>query len=141
MKEIVNVSWQDKMWFEVEIDDYKIKIDADPEHGGTLRGPKPKPLLLASLGGCTGMDVVSILGKMRVAFDDFSVSVEGDLTEEHPKHFYHILVKYEFKGENLPHDKIMKAVNLSEERYCGVSETLKKALEIESEVWVNNEKI
>jgi putative redox protein len=141
MKETVNVSWQEKMWFEVAIEDYKIKIDADPEHGGNRKGPKPKPLLLAALGGCAGMDVVSILGKMRVVFDDFRVSVEGDLTEEHPKHFYHILVKYEFKGVDLPYDKLRKAVDLSEERYCGVSETLKKALEIESEIWVNDEKI
>ena len=141
MKEIVNVSWQDKMWFEVSIDEYKFKIDADPDHGGTRQGPKPKPLMLAALGGCTGMDVVSILGKMRVELEDFSVSVEGDLTEEHPKHYTHMLVKYEFKGSNLPADKLRKAVDLSEERYCGVSETLRKALVIQSEIWVNGKKI
>ena len=80
------------------------------------------------------MDLVSILKKMRVELDGFNVSVEGDLTEEHPKQFYKMNVIYEFKGKDLPLEKLKKAVSLSEERYCGVSALYKKAIEVTSEI-------
>ncbi len=92
--------------------------------------------MLTALAGCTGMDVVSILKKMRVEFDDFNVIVEGDLTEEHPKQFSKMHVIYAFKGKNLPLEKIQKAIDLSEERYCGVSATYRKAFEITSEIQI-----
>jgi putative redox protein len=109
-------------------------MDAGPQVGGENLGPRPKPLMLAALGGCTGMDVISILGKMRVEVDSFNVVVEGELTEEHPKYFTKMHVIYEFTGKNLPLDKLKKAVELSEERYCGVSATLKKAVELTTEI-------
>ncbi len=141
MKELVNVTWLDHMGFEVSLDGYSFKIDADPEVGGLNRGPKPKPLMLAALGGCTGMDVVSILKKMRVEFDSLNIRVEGDLTEEHPKHFHKMVVIFEFRGKDLPHDKLKKAVSLSEERYCGVSVTYRKALDLSTRITVNGEEI
>ena len=122
------------MAFETEVSGHKIIIDAGPQVGGENRGPRPKPFMLAALGGCTGMDVISILNKMRVEVDSFNVIVEGDLTDEHPKHFYKMHVIYEFKGKDLPLDKLQKAVSLSEERYCGVSALYKKALELTSEI-------
>jgi len=128
------VSWKGKMAFEAEIDGKKFMIDADERVGGENQGPTPKPLMLTSLAGCTGMDVVSILKKMRVELDDFQVSVEGELTEEHPKHFVKMMVTYEFWGKDLPLDKIKKAVSLSEERYCGVSVVYKKVMPVESEI-------
>jgi putative redox protein len=133
-RETVETRWLENMAFESEIGGHKITIDAVPEVGGENRGPRPKPLMLSALGGCTGMDVISILKKMRVEVAEFRVIVEGDLTEEHPKHFYKMHVIYEFSGKDLPLDKLQKAVELSEERYCGVSATLKKALEITSEI-------
>jgi len=128
------VSWKGKMAFEAEIEGKKFMIDADERVGGENQGPTPKPLMLTSLAGCTGMDVVSILKKMRVELDNFQVSVEGELTEEHPKHFVKMMVTYEFWGKNLPYDKIKKAVDLSEERYCGVSVVYKKVMPVESEI-------
>ena len=128
------VSWKGKMAFEAEIEGKKFMIDADEKVGGENQGPTPKPLMLTSLAGCTGMDVVSILKKMRVELDNFQVSVEGELTDEHPKHFVKMMVTYEFWGKNLPLDKIKKAVNLSEERYCGVSVVYKKVMPVESEI-------
>ena len=92
--------------------------------------------MLLSLGGCTGIDVISILKKMRVDVDEFNVRVEGELTEEHPKHFVKIHVVYEFTGKDLPMDKLKKAVELSEERYCGVSAVYKKVIEMTSEIKV-----
>src|SRR5664280_1305811 len=92
MKEIVNTKWLSNMAFESDINGHKIVIDADPNVGGENRGPRPKPFMLAALGGCTAMDVISILKKMRVEVDSFNVKVEGDLTEEFPKRFYLSLI-------------------------------------------------
>ncbi len=133
-KQEVRVKYLDKMAFKAEVNGHEIIIDAAEQVGGENRGPRPKPLMLTALAGCTGMDVVSILRKMRVEFEDFDVIVEGNLTEEHPKQFYKMNVIYEFKGKDLPMDKLKKAVSLSEERYCGVSATYKKAFDITSEI-------
>ena len=135
-KEIVTTKWLSNMAFESEVNGHKIVIDAESEFGGEDRGPRPKLFMLLSLGGCTGMDVISILKKMRVVVDEFNVRVEGELTEEHPKHFVKIHVMYEFTGKDLPMDKLKKAVELSEERYCGVSAVYKKTMKMTSEIVV-----
>jgi len=135
-KEIVTTKWLDNMAFESEADGHKIILDANPEMGGEDLGPRPKPLMLVALGGCSGMDVISILKKMRVVPDKFNVQVEGELTEEDPKHFYKIHVIYEFTGKDLPMDKLKKAVELSEEKYCGVGAVYKKTMELTSEIKV-----
>lgn len=133
-KQEVKISWKDKMAFEAEVDGHKIMLDAAEAVGGENRGPRPKPLMLTALAGCTGMDVISILKKMRVEVEDFNVTVEGDLTDEHPKQYYKMNVIYTFKGKDLPLEKLKKAVSLSEERYCGVSALYKKAIELTSEI-------
>ncbi len=133
-KERINVEWIENMAFKTVVNGHEFVIDAVEKVGGEDRGPRPKPLMMASLAGCTGMDVISILKKMRVEPDYFNVVVEGELTEEHPKHFYKMHVIYEFKGENLPMEKLKKAISLSEDRYCGVSATYKQAMELTSEI-------
>jgi putative redox protein len=132
--ERVKVNWLENMAFGADVNGHKIIIDAAEPVGGENRGPRPKPLMLVALAGCTGMDVISILKKMRVEVDDFNVVVEGELTEEHPKQFSQMRVIYEFKGKDLPIDKLEKAVNLSEERYCGVSAMYRKVIGITSEI-------
>lgn len=134
MKDSIKINWKKGMAFEAEVDEYKIMMDAKKEHGGKGAGPRPKPLSMVSLAGCTGMDVVSILGKMRVELDDFSIVVEGDLADEHPKLFTKMHIIYQFKGNNLPYDKLQKAIELSQERYCGVSASYRKAMEITYEI-------
>ena len=134
--ESVTTKWLDKMAFETDVNGHKIIIDAEQGVGGEDRGPRPKLLMLSALGGCTAMDVVSILKKMRVDLDGLNVTVEGDLTEEYPKHFFKMHVIYEFTGRDLPMDKLQKAVDLSEEKYCGVRAVFKKAMEITSEIKV-----
>ncbi|PIF02385.1 MAG: osmotically inducible protein C [Draconibacterium sp.] len=136
-KEKVKINWIENMAFTAEVNGHEVILDASEKVGGEDRGPRPKSLMLAALAGCTGMDVVSILKKMRVEFEDFQVIVEGGLTEEHPKQFEEMHVIYALKGKNLPLEKIQKAVNLSEERYCGVSATYKKAFKITSEIRIN----
>jgi putative redox protein len=130
----VSVNWSGEMAFEVELNGFKLTIDADEKVGGQNKGPRPKPLTLASLGGCTGMDVISILKKMRVEPDYFNIEVSGELTEEHPKYYHKIHIKYIFKGKDLDQIKIDKAVNLSQDRYCGVSELLRKGAELTHEI-------
>ncbi len=136
--EKVNIEWAGDMAFEAEVNDFKIMLDAVPEVGGQNRGPRPKPLTLVSLGGCTGMDVISILGKMRVKPDYFNVEVTGELTDVHPKYFHTIKIRYIFRGKDLPMDKIEKAVNLSQDRYCGVSEMLRKSSKLIHEIIVED---
>ena len=82
------------------------------------------------------MDVVSILKKMRVEPSYFNVEITGELTDEHPKYYHKIHLTYEFKGENLPMAKLEKAVTLSQDRYCGVSELLRKGSEVTHDIKV-----
>jgi putative redox protein len=135
------ITWQEGMAFDAELDGHHIMIDADQEVGGQNRGPKPKGLTLVSLAGCTGMDVISILKKMRLEVEAFEVETEAVLVEEHPRRFKSIVVRYVFKGKNLPPDKLWKAVRLSEDRYCGVSASLKPRVDIRSEINLNGEKL
>ena len=137
--ETTSVKWTEKMAFEVDLNGHKFIIDAKENVGGEDKGPQPKPFMLVALGGCTAMDVISILRKMRVdtSLEDFTVDVNGELTDEHPKHFKSMHVTYSFtpkKGIELPMDKIKKAIDLSEERYCGVSESYRKAMTMTSEI-------
>ncbi|MDA3867917.1 MAG: OsmC family protein [Salinivirgaceae bacterium] len=130
----VNINWQGEMAFEAELNGHKFMIDAGEKVGGKDKGPRPKPLMLAALAGCTGMDVVSILKKMRVELDDFSIDVEGEQNDEHPVQYVKMHINYTFKGKNLDKAKIEKAVNLSQERYCGVSDFYKKVIPITHEI-------
>lgn len=133
-KNRVNVLWTGDMSFDAEVNDHHIVFDADEMVGGHNRGPRPKAMLLAGLAGCTGMDVVSILRKMRIEPDYFNIYVEASLTEEHPKVYDAIHIVYEFRGEDLPMEKLEKAVELSQERYCGVSAMLGKVAELSWEI-------
>ena len=95
---------------------------------------KPKALMLASLAGCSGLDVASLLKKMRAEVDEFTIDVEANLTDEHPKFYDKVNVIYNFYGSEFKKDKIEKAVKLSIERYCGVMEMFRKFAEITTEI-------
>ncbi len=136
MRSEVSLKWQGNMAFESDINGHKIVLDAAPDNGGENKGPRPKPLVLLALAGCTGMDVVSILKKMRVELEGLEIKVEGEIADDHPKTFENMKVIYEFKGKDLPLDKLEKAVSLSEEKYCGVSATYKKGIPITTEIRV-----
>jgi putative redox protein len=138
-KETINVKWTDGMSFEANIEGYKVAIDSDPEFGGKGRGPKPKPLMMVALAGCTGMDLVSLLNKMRVEYDSVNIIIEGELTEEHPKHFTKMKVIYEIAGDNIDRSKVEKAVLMSRDKYCGVSHSYKKAMDIEYEIRLDHQ--
>lgn len=131
MKHSIRCDWAGEMAFDAEVDGHRLHLDADAGAGGHGGGPRPKPLLLVAAAGCTGMDIVSLLKKMRVEVEGFSMEVEGDLTEDHPKTYSAIRLIYRFRGRELDKAKIEKAVELSQTRYCGVSALLRKALPFE----------
>jgi putative redox protein len=134
---VTKLHWGGGLSFDVELDGHHCRVDADQEFGGRDAGPKPKGLLLAALAGCTGMDVASILGKMRMKWDAFSLEVDAETAEEHPKVYTHITVRYILEGDELDRAKIERAVSLSRDKYCGVMAMLAKAAEIDTEILLN----
>lgn len=138
---MVKTTWNSNMEFDSEINGHHIILDANAEVGGNDKGPRPKGLLLTALTGCTGMDVVSILKKMKVEDYKFWMEADADQTTEHPKYYSKIYLTYNFEGDKLPFEKIKKAVKLSEESYCGVSFMLAKAAELITKIIVNGEEI
>lgn len=105
---------------------YSTLIDTSPESGGANDGMGPKALMLSALAGCTGLDIVFVLNKMRVEIPHFKMVVQGELTETHPKTYHAVTLDYHFYGKNLKEDKIQKAVDLSSEQYCGVMEMFRQ---------------
>ena len=134
MKHSVETSWRGNMLFEATVSGHPVLMDAATAARGADQGARPKELMLAALAGCTGMDVVSILKKMRIDLDGLNIRVDGDVTEEHPKHYNRMHITYEFKGKELPIEQLKKAIDLSQESYCGVSAVYRKTMEITYEI-------
>jgi putative redox protein len=134
MKHKIDCKWISKLSFEAEVNDHRIIFDTDESAGGENKGAKPITMLLASLAGCSGMDVISILKKMRITPSCFNIIAEGELTEEPPRYYNKIHLAYEFKGTDLDTEKLKKAIELSQEKYCGVNAMLSKTAEITFEI-------
>jgi putative redox protein len=134
MKETISAKWLSDLAFEADVDGHKIYMDSSQEHGGKNTGPRPKPLMMVALAGCTGMDVAAILKKMREEVEELTVEVEGDVTEEHPKRFEAMKLIYRVKGKGINRKNVEKAVDLSSTRYCGVSANYIKAFPITHEI-------
>lgn len=122
------------MSFEAKHDDQVVRMDAAEDVGGSNSGFRPKPLMLSSLIGCTGMDIVSLLNKMRVEFSDFDMEVSADLSDEHPKQYTEIRLTYKIRVQEEDQAKVLKAVSLSQEKYCGVSAMLSKICPVKWEI-------
>lgn len=114
-------TWITGQEFESSHEGNMIKVDGDKKNGHG-----PKALLLSGLAGCSGIDVVDILKKMRVEFSDLSIDVQTEQTTEHPKVFQDIEITYRIRMNAVDEDKLRKAVELSLDKYCGVSAMLKK---------------
>lgn len=136
MKHSINLDFLGGMAFETELNGHKFYLDANESVGGKDTGPRPKGLMMVALAGCTGMDVVSILKKMRVEYEGLNIEVEGELAEEHPKKYIGMKVIFKFKGKDLPMDKLQKAVDLSKERYCGVSANYVASFPVSHEILI-----
>jgi len=113
--------WKKKEEFKSFQGQNEIELDGNRENGFS-----PKALLLSSLAACSGIDVVEILAKMRVKFSDFEIDVETEQTSDHPKVFKDIMIIYRLKSDSVNEEKIKKAIDLSLDKYCGVSAMLKK---------------
>ena len=100
----------------------------------TDKGPSPKALMLVSLSGCTGIDVVDILTKMRVSFSDLSIDVVADLTDEDASTYHTVKVINKIKVAETDRPKVEKAVNLSQDKYCGVAAMFRKFAKLEKEI-------
>ncbi len=141
MKLEASIEWREGLAFKALLDGHEFIIDGLPEAGGRNLGPRPKGLTLVSLAGCTGMDVISILGKMRVKVDEFRIETEALTAEEHPMKFLEIKVTYRCEGADINPESLRKAIALSEEKYCGVRATLSPAVAIRHEIILNGEKV
>ena len=131
------LTWKAGMAFDAATDGFDLRLDAGAEAGGVGYGPRPKALVLTALSGCTGMDVVAILGKMRVPLEALVVTADGVLAASHPRVFTHITLAYAFTGADLPLEKLERAVQLSLEKYCAVTAMLRPAVRISHTIRVN----
>jgi putative redox protein len=112
-------------------------MDGPEKVGGEDNGPIPKPFVLTALAGCTGMDVAAILRKAQKEVNDFDMKVTGEISKTVPIQYTSIHVTYDFKGPEENKDAALKAVTDSQEKYCGVSSMLKKAIPVTWEVNYN----
>ncbi len=135
MKHATQTTWKNDLHFESTIDKQSVHFDATALPGNHLEGVSPKKVILSGLAGCTGMDVAAILkNKFKIPFSDFSLDVEGELTESHPKYYHKIHLTYNINVAEADRDKVREAVNLSTEKYCGVHAMLAKAADITKEI-------
>ncbi|SDZ82519.1 putative redox protein [Porphyromonadaceae bacterium NLAE-zl-C104] len=134
----IQTVWRKNNIFDTEIDGHKITIDLAKEAGGNDAGPRPKRFLLIAAAGCTGLDVVEIVRKMRIDLKGFDIRIDAEMSEEHPKQYTSLKVIYEFEGDNLPKEKLERACKLSFDNYCGVLAMYKKAVPVTYEVVIKN---
>jgi len=128
----VSTTWKKKMQFEsTNPSGETVLINVGAENGGEGPGLRPKAMMLASLAGCSGLDVASLIEKMKLEVEDFKIETIANLTEEEPKIYDQVMVEYHFYGSNLNKAKLQRAVDLSVEKYCGVMEMFRKFAKVE----------
>jgi putative redox protein len=135
------LKWNSGMSFTADIRGHKTPIDAGFAVGGTNTAPTPKELVLTGVAGCSGMDAIVYLKKFHLTPLDLIIKTEAELTEKAPSYFKKIHVTYKFLGDGLPVDKVIKAVETSMTKYCGVSFILSKTCPITYDILLNGEKI
>lgn len=134
----IEAQWMGKMQFNALVNGHTIIMDAPERAGGEDNGPIPKPFVLTALAGCTGMDVIALLRQAGLPVDDFAIRVTGELSKNNPMQYIAIHVQYNFKGAESTKDAVLTAVIDSQEKYCGVSSMLKKAIPVTWEINLNS---
>lgn len=129
-----SIVWKKNLCFETQVRSHRGFTDSP---GVDEQGPSPKELLLIAVIGCSGMDVVSLLKKMRSPMEACSVHAEATTRAEHPKIFPQIRVRFEIKGEGAKPEVVEKAVRMSMEKYCGVSAMVDATSPIKYQVFLN----
>ncbi len=130
----INSVYQGGMSFSTSVKGHSVVIDLDEAGGGNDLGTSPKILMLVSLAGCTGMDVVGILKKMKVKFSEFVINIHAHLTEVDPKIYHEVIVTYIIKVSKADEGKVAKAVSLSQDKYCGVSEMFRAFAKLSNKI-------
>ncbi|WP_214698443.1 MULTISPECIES: OsmC family protein [unclassified Exiguobacterium] len=124
----MEVVWKQGMAFETHTPSgHKITLDASEDVGGHDTGPRPTEMLLHATASCTGIDIVSILHKMRQPLESFEMKIDGVRAIDHPKRFTAIHILYILKGD-MSEERVRRAIELSVERYCSVSHSLNATL-------------
>ncbi len=131
------LEWVEEMNFKVMNSGFETSIDATPDHGGHHKGPTPKELVLSAMLGCTAMDVVSMLKKMRQEISKFEMKVEAEKTQHYPTHFKSAVLYYFLSGDIDP-AKLIKSVDASLTKYCGVNYMISKTCLISFEIHLND---
>lgn len=137
----IDVQWMGKMQFNALVNGHTIIMDGPEKVGGEDNGPIPKPFVLTALAGCTGMDIAAILRKANKNPDEFDIKVIGEISKRAPIEYIAIHIIYDFKGSEGNKEAALNAVTDSQEKYCGVSSMLKKALPVTWEVNYNGVQI
>jgi len=138
VKNIIKTVWTEKSQFKSDNPSgYEFTMFDKSQDNGDVVGFAPKALMLSSLAGCSGLDVVSLLEKMRAEVANFKIEVTAELTDEHPKFYNKVKVGYHFTDSELQPAKIQKAVNLSVTKYCGVMEMFRQFADVEIEIFLH----
>jgi putative redox protein len=137
----IDVQWMGKMQFNALVNGHTVIMDGPEKVGGEDNGPIPKPFVLTALSGCTGMDIAAILRKANKDPDEFEMKVIGEISKKAPIEYTAIHIIYDFKGAEENKEATLNAVTDSQEKYCGVSSMLKKALPVTWEIKYNGRHI
>ena len=141
MTHLVETQWMGKMQFNALVNGHTIIMDGPERVGGEDNGPIPKPLLLTALTGCSGMDVVTILRRAGKEIKNLTITVTGEISKQVPIEYTAIHLVYSFEGKEQFSDDALKAVTDSQEKYCGVSDMLKKIIPVTWDVIYNGHTI
>ncbi len=132
---MIKIKWIDGMkFYAYGPSNHLIVMDSSPDVGGDDTASRPMEVFLFSLGGCTGMDAISILRKMKQKVTDFWIDIESERASEHPKVYTKVRLAYYFKGKGLNSKMVEKAVKLSQDKYCSISEMIRKTAKLEYEI-------
>lgn len=136
-----DTKWQGGMAFKASVRGHEFVMDTKKESGGLDTGPTPKEILLASICACAGIDVASILQKMRVTLESCDISAESDTTSGYPSVFEEVKLKFRVVGPDIKRNQATQAVLLSMTKYCGVSAMVAGVSPITYEIFLNGESI
>jgi putative redox protein len=139
MKTTISCLWQGNLAFVSTVGDHQVRTDAGLAVGGENSGASPKMLMMVALAGCSGVDVAAILRKMQVPVSTLAIVIEGELTDDIPAVFSAMHIVYRFTGSNLAPAKLRRAIELSMDKYCGVSAMYRKIMDITWEIEIVDE--
>jgi len=136
MADKITTHWKGGLTFESDNPSGKsVVMDTNIDGQDERFGLSPKAMMLSSLAGCSALDVISILDKMKVEVDDFKIEVSGELTDDHPRYYHTATVNYHFYGADLDKAKCDRAVQLSIDKYCGVMEMFRQFAKVKTDTF------